>query len=87
MLLENLYKNSCHEWYKLKDGDTGPENVITLTRKKKGEQRKEIINSKLYLLFSNIIVVFITLQGAKPLGNKNKTSRHFKACIHQKTSK
>ncbi|XP_026202073.1 interleukin-12 receptor subunit beta-1 [Anabas testudineus] len=43
MLLENLTRKSCHEWYELKDADRKPENVITLTRKKKEKQRKELI--------------------------------------------
>ncbi|XP_026178715.1 interleukin-12 receptor subunit beta-1 [Mastacembelus armatus] len=45
MLLENLKKKTCHEWYEHQDGDSKPENVITLTAKKKREQREEIIRN------------------------------------------
>ncbi|TKS74379.1 Leukemia inhibitory factor receptor [Collichthys lucidus] len=35
-------KKTCHELYKLQDGDSRPENVITLTARMKKKQREEI---------------------------------------------
>ncbi|XP_055364338.1 uncharacterized protein il12rb1 isoform X2 [Betta splendens] len=44
-LLQNLNKKSCHEWYELLEEGPRLENVITLTRKKTPEQRKELMNT------------------------------------------
>lgn len=41
-------KKTCHELYKLQDGDSRPENVITLTARMKKKEREEIRKSKLF---------------------------------------
>lgn len=74
MLLENLTRKSCHEWYELKDADRKPENVITLTRKKKEKQRKELIKSKfIYYSVLESLTLSLYKESKQRKTIKNKT--------------
>ncbi|XP_029284788.1 interleukin-12 receptor subunit beta-2-like isoform X1 [Cottoperca gobio] len=52
LLDEDLDKKTCLEWYELQDGDSRPENVMTLTSRKRKRQRKHIeMNMKDYVRY------------------------------------
>ncbi|KAM7388002.1 hypothetical protein PAMP_024206 [Pampus punctatissimus] len=52
LLEEKLNKKTCLEWYEFQEGDSRPENVVTLTGRNKKAEKKEIIkNVKEYVRY------------------------------------